>query len=187
MIHIRSTKPLFSILGSEADLEPAASLSAQRCWDFVILQENSTIPRAESDLRERMVPAARALDTRIRENGAQTILYMTWASLDTLAGSGIEGFVDEQEQVDAGFLTVAEELNATVAPVGAAWARSLTQRQDLGLWQYDNVHANESGTYLAACVFYAIIYRQSPAGLDYTAGLSDDTASSCNASPPRPS
>jgi hypothetical protein len=144
---------LFSILGSEADLEPAASLSAQRCWDFVILQENSTIPRAESDLRERMVPAAHALDTRIRENGAQTILYMTWASLDTLAGSGIEGFVDEQEQVDAGFLTVAEELNATVAPVGAAWARSLTQRQDLGLWQYDNVHANESGTYLAACVF----------------------------------
>jgi hypothetical protein len=123
-----------------------------------------------------MVPAARALDGRIKENGAQTILYMTWASLDTLAGSGVEGFVNEQEQVVARFQTVAEELNAAVAPVGAAWARSLTQRPDLDLWQYDNVHANESGTYLAACVFYAVIYGQSPVGLDYSAGLPGDTA-----------
>ena len=145
-------------------------------WDFVILQENSNIPRTRSDMRERMAPAARALDGRIKKAGAQTILFVTWASLDTLAGNGIEGFVDEQEQVSAGFLAVAEELDATVAPVGAAWARSLTQRPDLDLWQYDNVHANRNGTYLAACVFYAVIYGQSPSGLDYTAGLPGDTA-----------
>jgi hypothetical protein len=32
------------------------------------------------------------------------------------------------------------------------------------------------GTYLAACVFYAALFHQSPVGLAYRAGLSQDVA-----------
>jgi len=145
-------------------------------WDYVVLQENSNIPRMESERRERMYPAARALDERIRNSGAQTILLMTWGSPDTLAERGLDGFASEQEQVSAGFLTIAKELDALVAPVGIAWAKSLMQRPELELWQHDDVHASRSGTYLVACVFYAVIYQQSPKGLSYGAGLSEDTA-----------
>jgi hypothetical protein len=46
----------------------------------------------------------------------------------------------------------------------------------LDLWQEDGSHPNEKGTYLAACVFYATLYRQSPEGLGYTGSLSEDEA-----------
>ena len=37
------------------------------------------------------------------------------------------------------------------------------------------------GTYLAACVFYAAIFRQSPAGLHYDAGVPKGEAASLQA------
>ena len=62
-----------------------------------------------------------------------------------------------------------------MAPVGIAFQESLRQRRDLFLWLFDHVHANRMGTYLAACVVYATVYRQSPEGLSYGAGLPEDT------------
>ena len=50
------------------------------------------------------------------------------------------------------------------------------QNSQLDLWQADGSHPTEQGTYLAACVFYAVIFRQSPKGLTYQAGLTKETA-----------
>jgi TolB-like protein len=44
----------------------------------------------------------------------------------------------------------------------------------MALWQDDGSHPSTAGTYLAACVFYAIVFRQSPAGLGFDDGLSSD-------------
>jgi hypothetical protein len=33
-----------------------------------------------------------------------------------------------------------------------------------------------AGSYLAACVFYAKIFGESPVGVNYSAGLADETA-----------
>ena len=66
-------------------------------------------------------------------------------------------------------------MDAPVAPVGMAWEKALTHRPDLSLWRADHVHATPQGTYLAACVLYAVIYGQSPVGLDYGAELPADT------------
>jgi len=43
------------------------------------------------------------------------------------------------------------------------------------LWQADGSHPTMTGTYLAACVFYASIFEQSPVGLGYSADLSGET------------
>ena len=40
----------------------------------------------------------------------------------------------------------------------------------------DGIHPNREGTYLAANVFYALIFQQSPAGLIYSADLPEETA-----------
>ena len=40
----------------------------------------------------------------------------------------------------------------------------------------DNSHPNLNGSYLAACVFYAVMFGKSPEGLPYTAGLAGDSA-----------
>jgi hypothetical protein len=40
----------------------------------------------------------------------------------------------------------------------------------------DGLHPTEEGTYLTALVFYAVLFQQSPEGLPYRAGLSEETA-----------
>lgn len=63
-----------------------------------------------------------------------------------------------------------------MAPVGTAWQNAVTQNPELNLWQMDGVHPTEGGSYLSACVFYALIFQQSPEGLTYRAGLSEEMA-----------
>jgi hypothetical protein len=63
-----------------------------------------------------------------------------------------------------------------VAPVGVAWQLGVTRDSSLALWQPDGSHPTQAGTYLAACVFYAALFRASPVGLPTQAGLAPETA-----------
>ena len=56
-------------------------------------------------------------------------------------------------------------MNARLAPVGNAWQAALQSDPKLILHDKDHKHPNATGTYLAACVFYATIFGQSPEGL----------------------
>jgi hypothetical protein len=81
-----------------------------------------------------------------------------------------------QAQLRSCYTDLADELGAIVAPVGDAWQNAVTQNPQLDLWYRDGLHSSETGTYLAACVFYAVVYQQSPEALMYTAGLAEETA-----------
>jgi hypothetical protein len=81
-----------------------------------------------------------------------------------------------QLEIDDGYLGIAHELRAPVAPVGIALLAVRRQNSQLNLWQDDGIHPNEQGTYLAACVFYAVIFRQSPKESTYEANLPKETA-----------
>ena len=50
-------------------------------------------------------------------------------------------------------------------PVGLAWAASLRGRPGLILHTADKKHPTPAGTYLTGCVFYAVLYHESPHGL----------------------
>ena len=52
-----------------------------------------------------------------------------------------------------------------ISPVGEAWRLAALRRPGLELHQSDGNHANEIGGYLTACVFYAVVHRESPVGL----------------------
>jgi len=146
-------------------------------WDIVVLQENSNIPQVASKRDEQMYPAARTLNQRIESIGAQTIFFMTWASAWKIADDRFDDFVEEQALITAAYQTIAQELDALLAPAGVAFETSLRQRRDLFLWKdNDYLHANHRGTYLGACVVYALIFRESPEGLSYKDGLTEDTA-----------
>jgi len=60
--------------------------------------------------------------------------------------------------------------------VGLAWQRAVGQRPGIALWDSDGSHPAPAGSYLAACVFYATLFGESPAGLNYHADLSPDEA-----------
>ena len=123
-----------------------------------------------------MVPAVRLLDGKIANGGAETVLFMTWASRAGLPSAGYEDYAAMQAAIEAGYLAVAGEMGAMVAPVGAVWQRALEEHPELELWQRDGSHPSSEGTYLAACVFYATLLGTSPEGASYLAGLPEETA-----------
>jgi hypothetical protein len=67
--------------------------------------------------------------------------------------------------IDGAYFDLAAELNARVAPVGMAWKKALAADPQLVLHQPDKSHPNPTGSYLAACVFYATLLDKSPVGL----------------------
>jgi hypothetical protein len=144
-------------------------------WDFVVLQEQSQTPASASARSAQMYPAARTLVQTVRANGATPIFFITWAHRDGWPEAGLPNYSAMQLQINAGYLAIARELNAPVAPVGEAWTM-LSGNPQFDLWQADGSHPTTQGTYLAACVFYAAIFHQSPEGLAYTDGLSKDIA-----------
>ena len=78
-----------------------------------------------------------------------------------------------QLQIDKCYLDIARELGVALGPVGYAWWMARIAHPEMELWQPDGSHPNPRGTYLAACVFYAVIFAESPEGLDDWAGLSN--------------
>jgi hypothetical protein len=124
-----------------------------RKWDIVVLQDHSQGPLQK---RDSMFDYGRKLDAEIKKNGAKTILYLTWA---------LRNKPDDQAKIGKAYLDLSKELKAQVAPVGIAWAMALKADKRLVLHQPDQKHPLPTGTYLAACVFYATIYGKSPEGL----------------------
>jgi hypothetical protein len=149
---------------------------ASRKWDLVVVQEQSEIPSLESMRQAQMYPAARELVTMIRGAGAQPMFFLTWAHQNGWPVYGMSDYASMQSAIDDGYLFIAGEQHAAVAPVGYAWSAVVGQETNPGLWQDDGSHPTTRGTYLAACVFYATIFLQSPVGLKYHAGLSDNEA-----------
>ncbi len=132
---------------------PALAEIRQGRWDYVVLQDYSRaamIYRSEMDQYGRMFAGA------IRDAGAKPLFFMTWARSDE---------PQTQRMITGAYTTVAAANHATVVPAGVAWAASLHGRPRLTLHVADKKHPTPAGTYLTACVFYAVLYHRSPHGL----------------------
>ena len=124
-----------------------------RAWDVVVLQEQSTRPLENPQAMHR---SARILHAEIEKRGAETVFYLTWAQQQR---------PETQDAINDAYRTIAGELGARVAPVGVAWHKAMAADGELILHAADGRHANAAGSYLAACVFFGVLLRQSPVGL----------------------
>jgi hypothetical protein len=163
-------------LADDAAASDTATTLASQHWNAVVLQEQSEIPSIEQFRQTEMYPAARQLVGMVRAAGAQPVFFLTWAHRDGWPEDGLPNYASMQSAIDDGYLTIAREQSAAIAPVGYAWWTMLTQDPGAGLWLDDGSHPTMEGTYLAACVFYATIFKLSPVGLPYDAGLPSDEA-----------
>lgn len=130
-------------------------------WEWVLLQEQSTLG-AEYDGESGTLgspdafhAATRELATMVQNEGARPALYMTWAK---------EAFPDQSETIAQAYHSIGNELGLPVANVGEAWAEVRRLRPDFSLFLDDGSHPNGAGSYLAACVIYAMVTGQSPVG-----------------------
>ena len=144
-------------------------------WTYVVLQEQSTLGQGGrvDGIPQINDPAmffeyARRFDAEIRKAGAKTAFYMTWARHDS---------PQNQARLSAAYTSIAKELGAILVPAGHAWEMALHEKPGLALHQIDNSHPTPAGTYLAACVFYAVLLKRNPAGLPtHVAGKPVDMA-----------
>jgi hypothetical protein len=131
-------------------------------YDHVVLQEQSTLPVKNA---RRMHENIRLFDEAIRAAGARTTLYMTWARLNA---------PESQQAITDAYVGIGRELAATVVPVGLAWQRFLGKHDEPVLHDKDQSHPTLAGSYLAACVFLAVLFGESPVGADAgVVGLSE--------------
>jgi hypothetical protein len=143
-------------------------------WSYVVLQEQSQTPAFPGG-RDLMYPAARTLAGRIEAAGAVPMFFMTWAHRDGLPEAGLD-YESMQVEIDNAYYGIAKELSVPVAPVGFTWFIVRHDHPGIALWGDDGSHPDGAGTYLAACVFYASIFRKSPVGISWHGGVSDDQA-----------
>jgi hypothetical protein len=67
--------------------------------------------------------------------------------------------------LNGAYFDIAKQLEGRVAPVGVAWKMALAADPPFVLHRPDKSHPNPTGTYLAACVFFATLLDKSPVGL----------------------
>ena len=142
-----------------------------------------------------MFQYARILHSEIEKQGAETVFYLTWArqhipemqegsdpvespeyakmmfeiSGDTKAADfnvwSQQQHVGLQGGLNDSYRSLADSLGAKLAPVGIAWKKALAADPPFVLHRSDKSHPTPTGTYLAACVFYATLLEKSPVGL----------------------
>ncbi len=134
-------------------------------WTYVVLQEQSLRPAVEQSRQALMYPAARTLAEAIRGAGAQPVFFGTWGRQQGWPEGGFADYAPMQAAVTQGYRTIAEELQAIVVPVGDAWAAVTVAHPDIPLWQSDGSHPTVQGTFLAANVFVATLFGDTPRGL----------------------
>jgi hypothetical protein len=122
-------------------------------FDYVVLQEQSTLPVKNA---QRFHENVRLFDQVIKASGAKTALYLTWAR---------QNAPETQAIITGAYTAIAEELGATLIPVGIAWQNFLSKYKQPLLHDKDQSHPTLAGSYLAACVFFAVLFGESPVGI----------------------
>ena len=171
------TKGGWTLAKHSASEETMEKISGTQ-WDVIVFQEQSQIP-SFPDAANRMNAPAQKLVDAAKNSGARTIYYETWGRRDgdTRNRKG-DTFAAMQKRLTAGYAGVAKHTKSEVAPVGQAWSavQKISKGPGKDLWSKDGSHPSARGAYLAACVFYSVIFKSSPKGLTYHAQLPEDEA-----------
>lgn len=154
-------------------------------WDYVVLQAQSQEPSfPDNQVQIQTYPFAQRLDSMIQANGAcvRTVFYMTWGrkfgdQVNCPNFPPLCTFEGMNNRLRHAYKFMADDNQAIMAPVGMAWAKSWQTNNAIDLWAGDNSHPSMAGSYLAASVFYATLFRKNPTNLSYTAGLDPTQAS----------
>ena len=153
------TVPSQTVQGHFQSADTQRTLSRES-WDVVIVQ-GASYESIESGSVKAFDKYSALIAESIREQNAQVALFMTWSyrSKPSMIGP-----------LASAYVRTGNDLSALVVPVGLAWEKVRQQRSPAYLYS-DNKHPSMHGTYLAACVFFAALFAESPIGISYSAGL----------------
>lgn len=163
-----------------------ASLSkiAQGNWDYVVIQAQSQEPSfPPGQVSNATYPYAAILNDSILSANPCTepLFFMTWGrkngdAFNCASYPPICTYDGMQQRLKESYLEMADDNDASVAPVGVAWKAVRDLYPSIELYDTDGSHPSPEGSYLAACVFYSSIFGESSIGNGYEFTLDSLTA-----------
>jgi hypothetical protein len=132
-----------------------------RLFDLAIMMDCSQCP-LHPQLKPLFHEFAKKHSDTVRKHGAKPVFFMSWAYKDVPSMTA---------ELAEAYTQAGNDNNALVIPAGLAFARSIAKMPELNLYVADLRHPSVAGSYLAACVTYATLFKASPIDLKYTAGL----------------
>ncbi len=145
-------------------------------WDYVVLQAQSQEPSfPDSQVDTQTLPYAEQLADSIYANHfcSEVLMFMTWGRENgDPQWQPISTFEGMNERLRLAYLRMADSVQGSVSPVGSAWRYVRENFPSIQLYSTDGSHPSYAGSYLAACTFYASIYRKTPVGTSFIGSLS---------------
>ncbi|MEQ1519447.1 MAG: DUF4886 domain-containing protein [Usitatibacteraceae bacterium] len=138
----------------------------ERLFDVAIMMDCSQCP-VHPQLKSVFHEYAKKHSDTVRKFGTKPVFFMSWAYADK---------PEMTNELAEAYTQAANNNGAFVIPAGLAFARSIAKKPELNLYAPDKRHPSLAGTYLSACTVYASLFRKSPVGLKYVAGLDEATA-----------
>jgi hypothetical protein len=135
-------------------------------FDLAIMMDCSQCP-VHPQLKTVFQDFSKKHSETVRKHGAKPVFFMSWAYADK---------PEMTAELAEAYTKAANDNNAFVIPAGLAFARSVKERPHLNLYAADKRHPSLAGTYLAASTVYGALFKKSPVGLKYLAGLDEPTA-----------
>ena len=137
-----------------------------KLFDLAIMMDCSQCP-VHPQLKTVFRNYAKKHSDTVRRYGTKPVFFMSWAYSDA---------PEMTAQLAEAYTQAGNDNDAFVIPAGLAFARSVAQGPDLNLYAADKRHPSLMGTYLSACTVYASLFKKTPVGLKYTAGLDEAAA-----------
>ena len=137
-----------------------------KLFEVAVMMDCSQCP-IHPELKSQFTEYSKKDSDIVRKHGGKPVLFMSWA------------YQNKPEMTEglAEAYTVAGNANdALVIPAGLAFARVIKEHPEINLYIVDKRHPTLAGTYLGAATSYAALFKHSPVGLAYTAGLDAPTA-----------
>jgi len=174
LIHESSTPGGSSFNAHSTNTQTLNKINQQQ-WDYVVLQAQSQEPSLSPDyVNTNVFPAAQILIDAIQSNSLciEPLFFMTWGRKFGDASNCVPyppvcTYLGMQERLRTRYFDMSFLHNASCSPIGMAWKKSIAMDSSVNLYSSDNSHPSIYGSYLAACTFYASIFKKSAVGSSY--------------------
>jgi hypothetical protein len=188
VLHAEYVAPGGAKLQQHAVSGKTLSAIGARAWDAVVLQNYSQLPSQPlAVVKEQTLPSVLSLVNTISENNPDTAVYyyVTWGRRDgdkkfCATSPEVCTFQGHTDAVYRGYTLYRDQTGGNLADVGGAWANIYRDKRKpfafKELYNPDGTHPSLKGSYLAASVFFAALFKASPEGLAYPQGLSQTSA-----------
>ena len=144
---------------------PRGMIAAEK-WDYVVIQDIYAHVDNKPD-RQVFEDYATRFDHAIRRSGSKTIIFATASVTEYTIAT--YRYPDSFKELNDMQISFAAKMGIPVAAGGYAWIKYLgsnpTLEQRLDLYDKDKGHPGAKGTYIYACLLYAVLTGISPDGL----------------------